>query len=134
MAPIVRIAQHKSDTTIADKNKVFENGPKKGPIALREVYGDIIEEPPTDGTRAARSPTTGGPPGFIRRTTTRSTKTAMLNDILDLCTSWKGKYDSQRESELDEKVLSVHKRHDCHSRAQDSGTESDSSVDRHGKS
>lgn len=47
--------------------------------------------------------------------------------------SLKGKYDLQTEMELDEEVLSTHKGHDSHRRERDSGTESDSSVDRHEK-
>lgn len=57
------------------------------------------------------------------KTVTRNGETATLNDNLNSSKSSKARYNLQTDSKSDDEILSKHKRHNWHRRAQDSWTE-----------
>lgn len=84
-------------------------------------------------TQVARISPVGSPSNVDQETAMHSAKDHHIKRHSQSSISSKRKYNWQTESESDDKTLLTHKRHNCHRRAQDSGTEKDSSVDGHDK-
>lgn len=102
-------------------------------MAANELKGDTVEEPSGPSHPGSEEP-------HCRWSTRLRSKIRHVNR--EDChakrhphssKSLKGKRSFQKESEIDEEVLSTHKRHDCHPRIRNSRTGSDKSVNSHWK-
>lgn len=56
MAPVVTFVQRKSDTAIADKGTEFTKASKMEPVIATEIYGDIVEELPSQYDSGSEEP------------------------------------------------------------------------------
>lgn len=81
MAPMATFVQSKTDTAIADKNKVFSKASKKEHVAAKEAYGDVIEEVPSPRDSSNKELTVEGPSYAECKTSMQSAKSVTLNNI-----------------------------------------------------
>lgn len=125
MALIVTFVGRELDTAILDQNALIAKALKRKPATNTEEYGDIIKEPSSPSDFEIEEPNRSRSSKRWWKNFYAKRKGSQANWHPLSSKPSNRKYDSQTKLESNDKVLTMHKRHERHRKVRDSRTESD---------